>query len=443
MNKDIDEKEEREELYKACKKQNWYQRQVDKMSKKVIDELPEGADEKEYEKAANKVLNKGFTIGLVIGVVFVIVCAFLLRAKNIFGSFDRTGTITDKLNEITYYMNKYALYDKIDKEEIETKLCDAYLTILEGDEYSCYYDKDDTADMIQSTIGEYSGIGVLVTQEKETNRVFVSYIYKGSTAPDAGIEVGDELIKVEDIDVTTLQIDELARKVKGKAGTKVKLTIKKEDGTEKEVEVTRAKIVIEEIYTEVVDDNIGYLQIVEFEGKSGSQVAEAKNDFLDKDIKGLIIDLRGNPGGGLNNLLEVSDVFLENKLVTWFENGDGTKEEYYTRGGSWDIPCVILIDKNTASAAEAFSGAMQDYGKAILVGEETFGKGIVQNVYKLSDGTLIKFTASKYFTPNGRNFDKNGIKPDVEVKIDSNSKFDTQYEKALEVLKEEIAKKGE
>lgn len=443
MNNDINDKEERQELYNACKKQSWFKTKVDKLTKKALDEIPENASEKELEKAANKVMNAGFYTGLAIGIALVLILTFLFRFKYIFGSFDKFGIITDKLNEIDYFMNHYALYEKDDFIDVETKLCDAYMKILSDDEYACYYDREDTIDLIQSTTGEYSGIGVLVTQDRDTKKVFVSHIYKGSTAPDVGIEVGDEIIKVGDEKVEDLELDELSRKVKGKIGTTVKLTIVKKDGTEKEVEPTRAKITIEEVYSEVIDDEIGYIQIVEFEGKAGAQLAEIKNEFVDKGIKGLIIDLRDNPGGGLDVLLDVTDIFVENKLVTWFENGDGTKEEYFTKVGSWDIPVVILVNENTASAAEAFSGCMQDYKNAVLVGTETFGKGIVQNVYKLRDNTFIKFTASKYFTPNGRNFDKNGIKPDYEVELDYDNKIDTQFNKAKELIKEKISKEGD
>lgn len=443
MNKDINEKEERQELYNACKKQSWIKTKIDKISKSVVDSIPDDATEKDLEKAANKIINKGFTFGVIIGVLCVLLIAFLFRFKYLFGSFDRFGIINDKLNEINYYMDKYALYEKDNFLEIEDKLCDAYMKILSDDKYSYYYDRQGTLSLVQSAMGEYTGIGILVSQEKDTKRVFVSYIYKGSSAPDAGIEIDDEIIKVEDIDVNTLELEELSNKVKGKEGTTVKLTIVKPDGTEKEVEVTRKKIIIEEVYSEVMDNNIGYIQILEFEGKVGSQLAEIKNDFMNKGIKGLIIDLRGNPGGGLNNLLDVSNLFLEDKLVTYFENGDGSKEEYFAKGNKWEVPVVILVNENTASAAEAFSGAMQDYKNAILVGTETFGKGIVQNVYKLHDGTFIKFTASKYYTPNGRNFDKNGIKPDFEVELDVKNKIDTQLNKAKELLKEKISKEGD
>lgn len=442
MNKDINENEERKELYDACKKESWFTRLAKKASKKELDKLPSNPTDKELDKAADKVLYKGFLIGLVVGLIFVIVCTLITRMKYLSG-FDKYGIINEKINEINYYMNKYALYDKEDIEEISDRLCQAYMSILKDDDYSYYYDREDTSDMIQATVGEYSGIGALVVQEKETNKVFVSYIYKGSTAPDAGVEVGDEIVKVEGEEITNLSLEQVSRKVKGKAGTTVNITIRKPDGTEKDVAIVRAKITIEEVYPEIVEDGIGYVELVEFEGKVGSQLAEIKNDFIDKGVKGLIIDLRDNPGGGLNNLIEVSDVFLDNKLITWFENGDGTKEEYYTRSGSWDIPCVILVNENTASAAEAFSGAMQDYKNAVLVGKETFGKGIVQNVYKLHDGTFIKFTASKYFTPNGRNFDKNGIKPDYEVESDSYDWDNAQYKKALELLREKIAKEGD
>ncbi len=272
--------------------------------------------------------------------------------------------------------------------------------------------------------------------------------YKGSPAYDAGLLPNDIIYKVEGEEVTGEDLTEVVSKIKGKEGTEVNITIYR-DGVSEPMEFTiiRQKINIPTIEYEMLDDDIGYIQIVEFDDITISQFSRALRTLERKGMKSLIVDVRNNPGGLLNSVMEILDRLLPESLIVYTEDKNKQREEKHAKKpDQFNKPMVVLINGNSASASEIFAGALQDYNKATVVGTTSFGKGIVQSVIPLSDGTAVKLTISKYFTPKGRNIHGTGIVPDVEIDLDEELKQlitiphdqDNQLQKAIEILKEQM-----
>jgi len=258
----------------------------------------------------------------------------------------------------------------------------------------------------------------------------------------------DIIYKVEGEEVTGEDLTEVVSKIKGKEGTEVNITIYR-DGVSEPMEFTiiRQKINIPTIEYEMLDDDIGYIQIVEFDDITISQFSRALRTLERKGMKSLIVDVRNNPGGLLNSVMEILDRLLPESLIVYTEDKNKQREEKHAKKpDQFNKPMVVLINGNSASASEIFAGALQDYNKATVVGTTSFGKGIVQSVIPLSDGTAVKLTISKYFTPKGRNIHGTGIVPDVEIDLDEELKQlitiphdqDNQLQKAIEILKEQM-----
>lgn len=436
-----DEKEEdmkeRKELYDAFKKET--------LKDKIINFFIITDEKKEDYINNSNTFSKHCINGFIVGILLSILFSNMLSIRRWISPLENIDDVNKKLNEINYIINKTSLYEK-DPEKVEDMISLGMMASL-GDKYATYYNKSDLESIMQGIEGEYVGIGVMVLDDSSSNGLIITTVYEGSPAHEKGMKVGERIIKVDGKDTLALEIEEVVALVKGVAGTTVEITTLTNDKVEKNYTVTRRKVEVPEVTGKMLEKGIGYAKINQFEGKAYKQFIELQDEFIDNNIKGLIIDLRDNTGGSLDVLESLANVFIDNDVITYFEDKNGKKEIFRTLSGKWDIPVVILINGYSASASEAFAGALQDYGIATLVGTETYGKGLVQDIHSLSDGTAIKLTVAKYFTPKGRNFDGEGIKPDIEIeplKDENGNELidaeDVQLNKAIEVMLEKLNK---
>lgn len=356
--------------------------------------------------------------------------------------------IVEKLSLLKMLIDTYYL-DEVDPENFATGIYRGFIASL-NDPYSTYYTKEEYSNLLESSSGVYYGIGAVVSQDVKTGIITVVKPYEGTTAYNAGLLPNDIIYKVNGEEVTGKDLTEVVSKIKGKEGTEVVITIYR-DGVDEPMDFTivRQKINIPTIEFEMLDsrNKIGYIQITEFDEITVSQFSDAVSQLERKGMKGLIIDVRDNPGGLLNSVVKILDRLIYKGLLVYTEDKNGQREEKYADDSKqFNKPIVVLINENSASASEIFAGALQDYEKATIVGTTSFGKGIVQSVIPLTDGTAVKLTISKYYTPKGRNIHGTGITPDVEIELDEELKKmvtiphdqDNQLQKAIEIIKDKI-----
>ena len=297
----------------------------------------------------------------------------------------------------------------------------------------------------QSTQGIYYGIGAQVSLDNNTQLPVLIRIFEESPAEEAGLLAGDMVYKVGDTEVQGMDLTSAVGLIKGDEGTVVHLTIIREGESDYlEFDVTRRKLNNITIEYEMLEENIGYIQITEFDEVTVDQFIDALAVCKGSGMEGLIIDLRSNPGGNMSAVCEIARQILPEGLIVYTEDKTGHRDEYKCDGKhQLEVPLVVLVDQYSASASEILAGAVQDYGIGTIVGMTTYGKGIVQRILTLSDGSAVKLPVSTYFTPNGNNIHEIGVTPDVEVPFDSEAYqngTDNQLEKALEVLKESMSK---
>lgn len=405
----------------------------------------------------------GFVLGVLSGLLGVcLVCALVVGLLSATGQIliiGQTGASTiksdalledevvDKLDEIYDVINIY-YYEDFEKTDLEEAL---YKGLVEGlnDPYSVYYTEEEYEDLMVSTTGTYYGIGAGLSQNIDTMIVTISKVYKGTPAEEAGLKNGDIILYVEGLDATSMEVSELVQHIRGDEGTSVHITVYRESTEETiEFDVERRHVELPSIEGEMLDNGIGYIQITEFQSQTDEQFEEMVNQLQSQGMKGLIVDVRANPGGLLSSVTNLCDYILPEGMVVYVEDAYGNKEEYTSDKNCVDIPMVVLIDENSASASEIFAGALKDYEYATLVGKTTYGKGIVQNIIPLTDGDAIKITTAKYFTPNGNYIHGVGISPDVEVEYEYTGpedqtyekQYDSQFIKAVEVMETMLVK---
>ena len=329
----------------------------------------------------------------------------------------------------------------VDEEALEEGIYKGYIQGLE-DPYSVYYNEEETKDLYETTEGEYSGLGPVLSQDLESGVITLVQIYEDSPAAKAGLKDNDILTKVGDIEVTGMDLSEVVTYIKGEKGTDVDLSVLRgEDAEEITVTATRDTVEAQTVKYEMLEGQTGYLSVSEFDSVTYAQYEEALNELTAQGMTGLIVDLRNNPGGNLNTVCEMLDLVLPKGTIVYTEDKDGKRETATSDDEHQiNVPMVVLVNGNSASASEIYAGAIQDYGIGKIVGTQTYGKGVVQQIFDLGDGTSVKLTIAEYFTPNGRSIDGEGITPDVEVEYEAdenNPEADNQLEKALEVMKEE------
>jgi len=367
------------------------------------------------------------------------------------------------------YDNLVSIKEKYDKNEyVENYIEDNFLYEIEGslqdgslrgmietldDPYSEYLDLDEMKSLIEQTSGEYSGIGIYVSIS-EDNKILVISPIEDTPAEKAGIKTGDKIIKVNGTEFTGEEMTEAVKVMKGKPGTEVTITVQRErpSGESKVFDLTieRANIKIETVKHGVLENNIGYIRITTFDEPTDEDFEKALDELIkEKEVEALVLDLRFNPGGLLDSVVEIADELLGKTVITYTQTKDGERE-YYNSGNSMvDIPLVVLINEGSASASEILAGAIKDTERGVLVGEKSFGKGIVQRIIPLEDGSGFKLTVSEYFTPDNLNIHDIGIEPDVTIELNEKSmeeglygmEFyddDNQLQRAVEILERKI-----
>ena len=313
-----------------------------------------------------------------------------------------------------------------------------------GDPYSVYYTEEEWQELMQETEGVYYGIGAYLMIDPNTGLGKISGVIENTPAQEAGLRADDLLYQVDGVSTMGMELSEIVSMVKGEEGTTVHLTIYREGETDYlEIDVERRKIESPTVNYEMLEDDIGYIQISEFDEVTTDQFTEALAVVKGSGAKGLILDLRGNPGGSLNVVVDIARAILPKGLIVYTEDKYGQRDEYTCDGRSeLDLPLVVLVNGNSASASEILAGAIKDYRKGVLVGTTTFGKGIVQRVLPLTDGTPLKLTISAYYTPNGNNIHGVGIEPDVICEFDSEAYYEDGVDNQLEKAVEEVKKAG-
>ena len=350
--------------------------------------------------------------------------------------------IKDKAEILSSYINRFYLND-IDYGKMGDIIYKAMVSGLD-DKYAAYYTKDEYKDISEKSKGEFCGIGAYISQGKNDNYLKVAGVVKGGPAQKAGIKKGDIIVEVDGENIQGKDSSYAVSKMKGKKGTNVSISVMRK-GNKKPITFNIKREVIHDntVSYKMLDNNIGYISVSAFETVTKKQFKSAVDCLEKKNEKGLIIDLRDNGGGLLDTALDMLDQILPKKLVVYTKDKNGVAEEYYTKDDKEiNIPIVILVNGNSASASEVFCGALRDYGKAKLLGTKTFGKGIVQSSFAFRDGTGLKFTTSKYYTPKGINIHGTGFEPDIKVKSngkmtalkESGYKVDNQINAALDYL---------
>ena len=347
-----------------------------------------------------------------------------------------------KINYIAAVLQS-SYYEDVDREDLVDGLFQGLFNSL--DIYSQYYTQEEYDELYNMEItGSYCGIGATLTQNMNTMIVQVVNVQEGSPAEEAGIQEGDILVSADEYDATTMELSEFVSHVKGEEGTTVSIKVYRETtGEYYTYEITRRPLDVITVESEMLKDNTGYIQVTEFGGKTSDQFHDALEELKEEGMESVIIDLRSNPGGNLSTVTEMLDMILSEGMIVYTEDKYGNRQEYLaTDEESLDLPLVVLIDANSASASEIFAGAIKDHQVGTLVGTTTYGKGIVQGVQPLSDGSALKLTTSTYYTPSGTCIHGTGITPDIELEYEFlggeddtyEYQYDNQIQKALEVL---------
>lgn len=354
---------------------------------------------------------------------------------------NENGIPLAKINKIENLIDQYYLFD-IDKNKQQEGAVEGYVKAL-GDPYSEFLTKEEMDSLNQQTEGEYAGVGIVVTPS-ETGAITVVSAIKGSPAFEKGIKKDDIILKINGKDYNASQMNDAVKVMKGKPNTDVKLTIARmENKTSKifDVNITRRMISLTTVNSQKIGD-IGYINITQFDRKTDKEFIEQYENLKKQNVKSIVLDLRNNPGGLLDSTVKIADYLLPQGVIV--KTVDKNKKEDVQKSDSSEqnLPMVVLVNGSSASASEILTGALKDYKKATVVGEKTFGKGIVQTIIPMDKGEGLKLTISEYFSPNGNKIHKQGVKPDVEIKLDEKAKGigvefmkeDNQLQKALEIL---------
>ncbi|MBR5788541.1 MAG: S41 family peptidase [Lachnospiraceae bacterium] len=413
--------------------------------------------EKEIEPKNKSGFSKGVFFGMVIMLLVVSVTGLLLITALRKNGYEITNVKVDKnltagilseqvegkVAEILNALSTY-YYDDVDSSVLAEGMFRGMVDSL-GDKYTTYFNKQEYEDFMLSTTGIYYGIGALLAQDKNTNIITIEKVYANSPAEESGLMEGDIILSANGVSSEGISVSELVNYIRGEEGTDVTLSIKRGDKT-LEITCTRRRVDVPTIEYTMFDNNIGYIMISQFEEVTAQQFKDALKDLKNQGMKALVIDLRGNPGGLLSSVSEILDEILPEGLLVYTENKYGHKEEYTSKKGELGLPLCVLVNESSASASEIFAGAIKDYEYGTLIGTNTFGKGIVQVIVPLKDGSAIKVTTSRYYTPKGNYIHGVGIAPDIELPYKflggENDKyeyrFDNQLQRALEILGEKI-----
>lgn len=379
---------------------------------------------------------------IVISILLVVATAVgTIMLVNPFGAFNF-------LDFVKFGVGVNALKDYYYEDLESEKLVDGALlgaAYSTEDPYTLYMNKQEAESFLENIESDdYAGVGLYIANDTETGNITVISPLSGSPAEEAGIVSGDRILEVDGKTIEGRSIDQIAADMKGKEGTKVKLKIlKATSGETVEVTITRAIIQRETVVSKMADKKTGYMQITQFGVNTYDEFRKHFNSLVEQKMQQLVIDLRNNPGGYMEIAVEIADAFLDKGEIVYTLNKDGDKRDYMANEGKTEVEMVILTNGGTASASEVLVGALRDYNLATIVGEKTFGKGVTQIPYEFWDGSIMKITDSRYYTPSGVCIDKEGIEPDVEVKMSAEKAAriselsldeDEQLKAAVEIL---------
>ena len=390
--------------------------------------------------------NNEFKKGIAVGVAVTLVVTgtgFAGYQKIMFpkGSALSDTKTVQKLNYLESLINEEYLEEK-EEDSLREGL---YAGLMSGlnDPYSTYYTAEQYKELNTSNEGSYVGIGAVLQKDKDGGAKIVQ-LYEGGSGEQAGLKKGDVLKAIDGEDVTEKETSDIASMIRESDKDSVTLTIQRDEET-KEIKVEIRDVEIQTVSHEMLDDETGYIRISEFSEVTSNQYKKAFEDLQDKGMKKLVVDLRDNPGGLLTAVCDVLRQILPEGLIVYTEDKNGKKEEEKCDGKSeLAMPLAVLVNGGSASASEIFAGAVKDYGIGTIVGTTTYGKGVVQTIQPLSDGSAVKITIAKYFTPKGNDINKKGIAPDVEAELSEDStdwtelthEEDTQLQAALKEIRQ-------
>ncbi|MBE5905326.1 MAG: S41 family peptidase [Lachnospiraceae bacterium] len=408
-------------------------------------------DIKERKRLYRKGVRRGIAFTLFFVIVFSIAGSMFLKENGfVITSFKMDKKLTTqilsesvqkKAAEVLSALSAY-YYDDIPEENLPDGMYAGMVSAL-GDKYTSYFTKEQYEEYLSGTNGMYYGIGAILTQDKESLAITVTKVYEGSPAEKAGIKEGDLFVSADGNKADGMELSKFVNYVRGEKGSKVKLVMLR-DGKEKTFTVTCDEVKVPTIEYRMLKNHVGYIRITEFDGVTAGQFKEALKELKQKNMSSLMVDLRDNPGGMINSVTEILDELLPKGILVYTKDKSGKKTTYRSGRDELGMPLAVLVNENSASASEIFAGAVKDYKYGTLIGTKTFGKGIVQVLLPLSDGSAVKVTTAKYFTPKGHYIHEKGIAPDVKLtfeylgdkKKDYNIYKDNQVLKALEILKE-------
>lgn len=426
-------------------------------------EVNQGATNNLYQDGPQRESNqtKGmFLVGLFSGVIIsTLIASAIYVGTKLTDNFQRNnarpasaeGVIADsvvnddsvaKLKSIEEVIEEYYYQDEdISTDDMIEGMYEGLVASL-GDPYSVYYTADEWEDLMRDTEGIYFGIGAYVSLDQRTGYGKISGVIANTPAQEAGLRENDIIYQVDGESAQGLELSEIVARIKGEEGTTVHLTIYREGEADYlEIDVVRRQIESPTVNYEMMDNGVAYIQITEFDEVTIEQFTEAMAVIKGSGAAGLILDLRSNPGGSLSVVVDIARQILPEGLIVYTEDRAGERTEYRCDGKKeLQIPLVVLVNGNSASASEILAGAVKDYGKGTLIGTTTFGKGIVQRILPLTDGTALKLTVSAYYTPKGNNIHGIGIEPDIECVFDADAYYDEGIDNQLEEAKKEIVK---
>lgn len=355
---------------------------------------------------------------------------------------DSSKDISQTLDTYKSLIQKYYLGD-VDEDKLKEGAIKGYIDGI-GDQYTEYISKDDMKEYMEDTKGNFVGIGIYMVKDEKTNKIKILSPIKDSPAQKAGIQPGDLILSVDGEEYTGDDLTAISTKIKGEAGSTVKLQVLR-DNQKIDFEIKRENIVVNPVEGEVLSDNIGYIEFSSFDENTAEEFKTKFEELKSKGITSLIIDLRNNGGGIVDQALKIADYIADKGSTLLYEVDKNNKEDVEKSGNDpiINMPIIILTNGNTASSSEILSGALKDLGKAKIVGTKTYGKGVIQQILTLPDGSGLKITTEKYLTPNRTEINKIGIEPDEKVELSSDIKNvlnidknqDTQLQKAIEMLK--------
>ena len=343
--------------------------------------------------------------------------------------------VEGKLNAIDSVLESFYFGD-VDDETAKDNIYKAYLSSY-GDKYTMYYTADEYKALKESTNGKFYGIGAVCQLSGEGGVLLVD-VYDNGAGYQAGLRSGDRVVNVDGRDITDMELSSAVALIKGDKGTSVTLEVIR--GTERlTFSAVRDAVEAKTVSYTLLDNNIGYLSISQFEEVTTKQFKAAVEDLQSQGMKGLVIDIRNNPGGLLDTVVGMLNYMLPDGLIVYTEDKQGNRKEYKGQDNDeFNLPLAVIVNGNSASASEIFAGAIQDYGKGTIIGTQTYGKGIVQTVKPLTDGSAIKFTIAKYFTPKGQDIHGKGVTPDMVVEYDTDADVDTQLDAAIKNVEAQI-----